>query len=103
MALKALISRAVTAQLICAFVFAYANCWFSDAAALILMAIHVHMDSYAFFKIMPRRNCQQSIRIKKCSAKYQGTDFAFFKTHENMAFFWKFLDSRKFGLDMDSV
>ena len=28
----ALISCAVTAQLICAFVFAYANCWFSDVA-----------------------------------------------------------------------
>ena len=30
---KALISCAVTAQLICAFVFAYANCWFYGAAA----------------------------------------------------------------------
>ena len=30
---KALISCAVTAQLICAFVFAYADCWFSDDAA----------------------------------------------------------------------
>ena len=30
---KALISCAVTAQLICAFVFAYANFWFSHAAA----------------------------------------------------------------------
>ena len=30
---KALISFAVTAQLICGFVFAYADCWFSDAAA----------------------------------------------------------------------
>ena len=30
---KALISCAVTAQLICAFVFAYADCWFSDVAA----------------------------------------------------------------------
>ena len=30
---KALISFAVTAKLICAFVFAYANCWFSDATA----------------------------------------------------------------------
>ena len=28
---KVLISCAVTAQLICAFVFAYADCWFSDA------------------------------------------------------------------------
>ena len=30
---KALISCALTAQLICAFVFAYSDCWFSDAAA----------------------------------------------------------------------
>ena len=30
---KALISCAVTAQLICVFVFAYANCWFSHAQA----------------------------------------------------------------------
>ena len=33
---KALISCAVTAQLICVFVFAYANCWFSHAQ------IHIH-------------------------------------------------------------
>ena len=30
---KALISFAVTAKLVCSFVFAYANCWFSYAAA----------------------------------------------------------------------
>ena len=30
---KALISFAVTAELICAFVFAYADCWFSNGAA----------------------------------------------------------------------
>ena len=30
---KALISFAVTAKLVCAFVFAYANCWFSHAQA----------------------------------------------------------------------
>ena len=30
---NALISLAVTAKLICAFVFAYADCWFSHAAA----------------------------------------------------------------------
>ena len=30
---KALISFAVTAKLICAFVFAYADCWFSHAKA----------------------------------------------------------------------
>ena len=31
--IKALISFAVTAKLICAFVFAYADCWFSHAVA----------------------------------------------------------------------
>ena len=30
---KALISFAVTAKLICAFVFAYVDCWFSHVAA----------------------------------------------------------------------
>ena len=33
---KALISFAVTAKLICAFVFAYADCWFSHVAAQII-------------------------------------------------------------------
>ena len=33
---KALISFAVTVKLICAFVFAYAHCWFSHVAAHIL-------------------------------------------------------------------
>ena len=33
---KALISFAVTATLICVFVFAYADCWFSHEAAQIL-------------------------------------------------------------------
>ena len=36
---KALISFAVSLKLICAFVFAYADCWFSHAAA------HIHFDS----------------------------------------------------------
>ena len=33
---KALISFAVTAKLICAFVFAYAKCWFSHDAVLLI-------------------------------------------------------------------
>ena len=36
---KALISCAVTAQLICVFVFAYANCCFSHAKAPILLQV----------------------------------------------------------------
>ena len=34
---KALISFAVTSKLICAFVFAYTNCWFSHEAAQIVI------------------------------------------------------------------
>ena len=37
---KALISFAVTAKLICAFVFAYADCWFSHEVAQI---VFVHL------------------------------------------------------------
>ena len=36
---KALICFAVTAKLICAFVFAYADCWFSHASAQIASTI----------------------------------------------------------------
>ena len=37
---KALISFAVTAKLICAFVFAYADCWFShEAAQLVILCM----------------------------------------------------------------
>ena len=36
---KALISFAVTAKLICVFVFAYADCWFSHEAAQIIMIL----------------------------------------------------------------
>ena len=40
---KALISFAVTAKLICAFVFAYAECWFSHDVAHIKKTFHVHV------------------------------------------------------------
>ena len=40
---KALISFAVTAKLICVFVFAYADCWFSHGVAHILSNI-CHLD-----------------------------------------------------------
>ena len=42
---KALISFAVTAKLICAFVFAYADCWFSHGKAQILKLI-MQLNSY---------------------------------------------------------
>ena len=40
---KALISFAVTVKLICIFVFAYADCWFSHAAAH--LDLHVLINS----------------------------------------------------------
>ena len=39
---KALMSCAAAAQMICAFVFAYADCWFSDAAAQLKTAMVRH-------------------------------------------------------------
>ena len=49
---KALISFAVTAKLICAFVFAYADCWFSNEAAHLLCLVCVlthqkHLELFA--------------------------------------------------------
>ena len=41
---KALISCAVTAQLICVFVFAYANCWFSHAKAHLSMRVRFEIS-----------------------------------------------------------
>ena len=49
---KALISCAVTAQLICGFVFANANCWFSHAAAQFVY--YVVYDPHRQAKFMPK-------------------------------------------------
>ena len=48
---KALISFAVTAKLICAFVFAYADCWFShEAAHIFVLARLIIISSQAASK-----------------------------------------------------
>ena len=57
---KALISFSVTAKLICVFVFAFADCWFSHEAALILYSIFVKIFTFlkkkmfitSFFKLL---------------------------------------------------
>ena len=41
---KGLISFTVTAKLICAFVFAYAECWFSHEVALILKVLVENLE-----------------------------------------------------------
>ena len=50
---KALISFAVTAKLICAFVFAYADCWFSHEAAHLVAStssfMAIRSDVYTYF------------------------------------------------------
>ena len=50
---KALISFAVTAKLICAFVFAYAYCWFSDAAAhfKLLICMSMMLDFFCILSL----------------------------------------------------
>ena len=59
---KALISYAITAKLICAFVFAYADCWFSLSAALTLFCLKVPQDTYECLLII---DTFRSISIKK--------------------------------------
>ena len=82
---KALISCAVTAQLICAFIFAYAKCWFSHDAAhmvfnemyIITISIHViffvlnhvHLLSLFFFS-RNEHKCNIIERGLICSITY---------------------------------
>ena len=57
---KALISFAVTAKLICAFVFAHADCWFSHAVAQLSVAgiIQTCFLNNVKFKLTTLRNAQ---------------------------------------------
>ena len=50
---KALISFAVTAKLICAFVFAYVDCWFSHAAAQMLCQFSVNLLHSCRYQAQP--------------------------------------------------
>ena len=54
---KALISFAFTAKLICVFVFAYADCWFSHAAAqLSIIYIYIAQCVYSVHMFLVSRN-----------------------------------------------
>ena len=48
--IKALISFAVTAKLICVFVFAYADCWFSHEAAHLFIYLFIYLFTEAIGK-----------------------------------------------------
>ena len=52
---KVKISIVVTAKLVCAFVLAYANCWFSDAAAQSKIVVSVLLK----FKIVNKKNVEK--------------------------------------------
>ena len=51
---QTLISFAVTAKLICVFVFAYADCWFSHEAAHIFSNTGVHRGIPIFLICVPK-------------------------------------------------
>ena len=67
---KALISCAVTAQLICAFVFTYAEIWFPhDAAHLIIIAETVWIENFvSCFGIMQSEWFVSSVALDKLTA-----------------------------------
>ena len=50
----ALISFAVNAKLICAFVFAYADCWFSHGVAHLLNESNTRQAGFVFAKTLEK-------------------------------------------------
>ena len=54
---KALISFAVTAKLICVFVFAYADCWFSHGAAHFLSRTQPNFSRFETLDHSPGIGC----------------------------------------------
>ena len=50
-----LLSCAVTAQLICGFVFAYVNCWFSHAVAQLLSDLQIILNNLSFLTMSPAK------------------------------------------------
>ena len=64
---KALISFAVTAKLICVFVFAYAKCWFSrDAAHIFFCSVQYSGDSLIFSEVDPGGGQLECLRVGAC-------------------------------------
>ena len=83
---KALISFAVTAKLICVFVFAYADCWFSHEAA-------------HFMYNMVSLNC---IFLSKasCDSKYGTNTLAILKMLNNLCFVHYLVNTRLANLQI---
>ena len=86
MKIKALISCAVTAQLICAFIFAYADCWFSDATAQIekLERLYFFPSTIGFLKSREKSNHK------------------FFTNMMRTQLFNRFIEERSFVSDRDA-
>ena len=61
-----MISIAVTAKLICAFVFAYANCWFSHEVAHLLFAQEYSVHE----KTVPCNVAQLHVDLRLCRYEY---------------------------------
>ena len=65
---KALISFAVTAKLICAFVFAYSDCWFSHASAQMIFLRKVKLTDYILiFNFILSDSCPFEFKIRENS------------------------------------
>ena len=78
---KALISFAVTAKLICVFVFAYADCWFSHEAAQMISLRQAAQDTVGI---------THSVNRAKCPPWYfvRNTPWASCLTKVSVAKFW---------------
>ena len=65
---KVLISCAVTAQLICVFVFAYVSCWFSDAVPHIMKVI---VSCFIIHHVLYYNKCVPFLVQERCHEKLQ--------------------------------
>ena len=85
---KALISFTVTAKLICVFVFAYADCWFSHEAAQVvtsligllvvqLTSLQVGYESLGQAEL-PSFDCKARFLIASLNLKYQKMNYFIF-------------------------
>ena len=89
---KALISFAVTAKLICAFGFAYADCWFSHEVAHILQPpltcnqVHFFFFSHIHNHLCLANSISQNFifREKACLLKICALDYLNLQTYSKM-------------------
>ena len=80
---KGVISFAVTAKLICVFVFAYADCWFSHEAAQTKLNEHGWLVVVVWGTVADLEGVQGEFQDKLCDIRKTNPPFSIFKCPHN--------------------